>query len=406
MVAEHTRELLVTLAEDLKLDATLSKPVTRDALIATLVELHTGRPQVVLNHAQPLSGRLEGIYVLLVEDNQINQEVANYLLLHAGAAVDIASDGQIAVDMLGAAPTRYDAVLMDIQMPVMNGYEATEAIRKLGLLDLPIIAMTANVMEDDRARAIAAGMNGHISKPIDVDNMLDVLARVTRSGLEPIAAPHQIVRASERRAEHDEAMPATIPGIDLRSTLPRFGGNFANFVTLFKRFEHSQGSTLTEVRELLRTGERQAPVALVHRLRGVAANLGAANFAALALDFEHSLRGGSMADLLDRLDVLEGELAKLMTAARQLELSPSASSAAAPVGSADQRSVQGRLADLLGLLQNNNLKALAEFDALRAALAAMVTPEELATLGESIATLAFPGAAAQIRDLLNRKEMQ
>ncbi|MEJ7807954.1 MAG: response regulator, partial [Telluria sp.] len=168
--------------EDLRLDATLSKPVTRDNLIATIVELHTGRAQPAQGQAKPLAGRLEGIYVLLVEDNQINQEVANYLLLHAGAAVDIAGDGQVAVDMLTAAPTRYDAVLMDIQMPVMNGYQATQAIRKMGLADLPIIAMTANVMEDDRARAIEAGMNAHISKPIDVDNMVEALVRVTSGG--------------------------------------------------------------------------------------------------------------------------------------------------------------------------------------------------------------------------------
>ncbi len=399
MVAEHTREQLAIIAEDLKLDAMVSKPVTRDALVAAIVELHTGRAQAALGQALPLAGRLAGIYVLLVEDNQINQEVANYLLLHAGAAVDIAADGRIAVQMLTAAPTRYDAVLMDIQMPNMNGYEATRAIRKMGLADLPIIAMTANVMEDDRARAIEAGMNAHISKPIDVDNMVEALVRVTSGGdAHELRAP---ARAGHRAAEDDAPPPATIPGIDLRSTLPRFGGNFGNFVTLFKRFERSQGGTLDEVRQLLRAGEREAPVALVHRLRGVAANLGAADFAALALDFEHALRGGSMVDLVERLDVLEGELAKLMVAARQLEM-PAAPETAVSTG--DGRDLDSRLADLLGLLQNNNLKALAEFEALRADLAAVAAPEAMSSMSESVATLAFPAAAARIRELLNRKD--
>ena len=397
MVAEPTREQLAMLSEDLKLDATLFKPVTREALIAALVELHTGRAQGAPGQAQALAGRLAGIYVLLVEDNQLNQEVANYLLLHAGAAVDIAGDGRVAVEMLSATPTRYDAVLMDIQMPVMNGYEATEAIRKMGMADLPIIAMTANVMEDDRARAMQAGMNAHISKPIDVDSLIETVVRVTGGAPEAPGAP---VRTGYHGTDHATPLPASIPGIDLRSTLPRFGGNFGNFVTLFKRFERSQGGTLAEVRQLLRAGEREAPVALVHRLRGVAANLGAADFAALALDFEHALRSGGMADLIERLDVLDGELARLMAAARQLDM-PRGVETAAPKG--DGRALHSRLADLLGLLQNSDLKAMAEFEALRAELAAVTAPDEMASLAESVATLAFPGAAEQIRELMNRK---
>jgi PAS domain S-box-containing protein len=399
MVAEQTREQLARLADDFKLDATLSKPVTRDALLAAIVELHTGRPRPDHDLAKPLAGRLEGIYVLLVEDNQINQEVANYLLLHAGAAVDIAADGRIAVDMLADAPSRYDAVLMDIQMPVMNGYQATEAIRAMGLPDLPIIAMTANVMEDDRARAIEAGMNGHISKPIDVDNMVAALLRVTSGGDAGVTDP-----AGYRRAEPagDAPLPAHIPGIDLRSTLPRFGGNFANFVALFKRFERSQGGTLAEVRQLLREGQREASQALVHRLRGVAANLGAGQFAALALDFEHALRGAGMAELVERLDLMEAELAKLMVAARHLD-TPATAPGGPPAPSGEARQLDARLADLLGLLQNNNLKALAEFEALRPDLAPMAAPETIESLADAVATLAFASAAQQLRDVLNRK---
>ncbi len=402
MVAEHTREQLALLAEDLRLDATLSKPVTREALVASIVELHTGRVQHGSALAQPLAGQLEGIYVLLVEDNQLNQEVANYLLLHAGAAVDIASDGRIAVDMLREAPTRYDAVLMDIQMPVMNGYEATEAIRSMGLKDLPIIAMTANVMEDDRARAIDAGMDGHISKPIDVDNMLATLVRVTSGGAQlALREPERGSHRSESAAS-EAPLPAAIAGIDLRATLPRFGGNFANFVTLFKRFEQSQGSTLAEVRQLLRSGEREAPVALVHRLRGVAANLGATAFAALALDFEHALRQGTLVDLMERLDVLDVELARLLAAARRLDM-PALQQA--PALASDAAHLDDRLADLLALLQNNNLKALSAFDALRTELVPLMAPEALAALAEAIATLGFPSAAQQVGEVLNRKVM-
>jgi two-component system sensor histidine kinase/response regulator len=298
--------------------------------------------------------------------------------------------------MLGAAPTRYDAVLMDIQMPVMNGYQAAEAIRAMGLAELPIIAMTANVMEDDRARAFEAGMNGHVSKPIDIDQLVAALLRVTgrsATGAAQIDTPAPM--------QEEAPLPAIIPGIDLRSTLPRFGGNFANFVALFKRFEQSQGSTLTEVRQLLREGEREGAQQLVHRLRGVAANLGATDFAALALDFEQALRQGSMADLIARLDLLEQELHKLLAAARRLHAPAPPQAPRAPLDSAQ---TDARLAALRDLLQNNNLKALAEFDALRGDLAQLVAPDALAALAEAIATLAFANAAQQVKDILDHKE--
>ncbi|QYF93327.1 response regulator [Massilia sp. PAMC28688] len=401
MIADQSREQLASMADDLRLDATISKPVTRAALVTAIVELHTGLPAGSGDLAETLAGKLEGIYVLLVEDNQINQEVANYLLLHAGAAVDIAANGREAVELLAAAPTRYDAVLMDIQMPEMNGYQATEAIRRMGLADLPIIAMTANVMEDDRARAINAGMNGHIAKPIDVDHLIGALLRVISGG--EAHDGRALPRLYGKGSIEDEApLPASIPGIDLRSTLPRFGGNFGNFVTLFKRFERSQGGTLAEVRHQLRAGEREQAQALVHRLRGVAANLGAAEFAAMALEFEHAIRHAAMPDLVERLDLLETQLSKLLVAARQLNMPLSVVQAP----QVDARDTDSRLADLLGLLQNNNLKALAEFDAVRPALAAVATAQELATLSDAVATLAFASAATHLRMLMDRKEVQ
>ena len=404
MVAESARDQLDTLADDLKLDAALSKPFTRDALVAAIVELHTGRPQLAGGQAPGLAGRLEGIYVLLVEDNQINQEVANYLLLHAGAAVDIAADGKLAVDMLAEAPTRYDAVLMDIQMPVMNGYEATRAIRSMGLTDLPIIAMTANVMEDDRARAIEAGMNGHISKPIDVDNLVSALLRVTSGG--DVRELREPLRTAYRQ-EAPAALPAEIPGIDLRSTLPRFGGSFANFVTLFKRFEQSQGATLAEVRAFMRNDQRDSAAALIHRLRGVAANLGATDFAAKAFDFEQALRTDDSEGLFARLDVLEVELAKLMVAARELQVpAPITDELGTAAPADDARALDEKLVNLLGLLQNNNLKALAEFEALRGQIAALAAPETAAALGDAVATLGFSNAARLLKEIMDRRVTQ
>ena len=430
MVADSAREQLDGLAQELGLDAILSKPFTPDALVKTLVELQSGRPAPDASAAlAPLAGRLQGIYVLLVEDNQINQEVANYILLHAGAAVDIASNGRIAVSMLAEAPTRYDAVLMDIQMPVMNGYQATAAIRAMGLDTLPIIAMTANAMEADRQLAIEAGMSGHVPKPIDVDNLVAALNKVTSGGdARELRAPAR-AGYSYGVAAHEMSLPAHVPGVDLRSTLPRFGGNYASFVNLFKRFESSQGGTLAEVDALLRRQDRHGAITLVHRLRGVAANLGAVDLAALAFELEHALRGAGEAELSMRIDTLDKALHEVFATARALPVPASSGpalltgqdggsngsgpgsgpgsghggwgDARAPALEAEQ--FGAALENLLILLQNNNLKAMAAFDALRPALAQTLETQAMDTLGEAIATLGFAGAAVQVRAIMTSK---
>ncbi|MDQ1830354.1 PAS domain-containing protein [Massilia scottii] len=401
MVAESAREQLVALQEDLKLDAIMSKPVTRLSLITTAIELHTGKAAPDAAPELPLAGRLKGMYVLLVEDNQINQEVAKYILLHAGAAVDIADNGRIAVSMLADAPSRYDAVLMDIQMPVMNGYQAAEAIRRMGVKALPIIAMTANAMEEDRHHAIAAGMNGHVAKPIDVDNLVNTLIRVTSDGAVREAHAPASMGHAPKAALPGSVRALDIPGIDLASTLPRFGGNIDNFVTLFKRFESSQGQTLDEVRALLRGEERQEAIQLVHRLRGVAANLGASELAALAFDFEQALRGAGSAELTVRLGALDKALQAVFETARAL---PAPAAAGVLPGAQDPLQINAALPNLLSLLQNNNLKAMAAFDALRPVLDAALAPAVVSALGDAVATLGFANAALQVQEILKRRD--
>ena len=120
--------------------------------------------------------------ILLVEDNELNQEIAAEILQESGFTVEIAGNGKIAVEMLEKSqPGYYQLILMDVQMPVMNGYEATRAIRKLKdtqLAAIPILAMTANAFEEDKQEALKSGMNGHIAKPINIDNLMNTLKRV------------------------------------------------------------------------------------------------------------------------------------------------------------------------------------------------------------------------------------
>jgi PAS domain S-box-containing protein len=415
MVAEHAAAAQAHEAGRLGLAGVLAKPASPASLREQVEALLAGNGTVGAGPDQPspLHGRLDGMRVLLVEDNEINQEVAQFILLHAGAVVETVANGQLAVDALLAAPERCDVVLMDVQMPVLNGYDATVAIRAGGplLARLPIVAMTANVMDDDRRLADAAGMNAHVAKPIDVEELLGVLTRLVPSA--PLAARSAAPAVAPAAAAHagtaTSAPAGALPGIDRAAALARLGGNYDALVGLLKRFEQSQGGTVGEVRALLAAGRLPQAAQALHRLRGVAANLGAGAVAGLAAEAEAALRQAgadrdgaappapnaaldqALTQLARALDVVAGG-ARQLSAPPALDVLPSNS-----VGS----DLPQKLAELKGLLQNNNLKALEHFQQLRPALAAA---EQATALAEAVETLNFRAAHEIVADLLQRKE--
>ena len=397
LAADPERERMGALAADLRVDAVLAKPFTPQALrdtLATLLDDSTAAGgDRGADAVAPLRARLAGLRVLLVEDNLLNQEVANYVLVHAGADVDFAVNGRAALGMLEGGA--YDAVLMDLQMPVMDGIEATGAIRAMGLHGLPVIAMTANAMEDDRRRALAAGMDGYVAKPIDVDELVETLLRVTGRAGEPASAGPAAAAAALVAAE---APPAPVPGIDLKATLPRFGGSFARFAALFKRLEASQGGAVAEARARLALGDRSGAGQAVHRLRGVAANLGATEVARHALEFEAALRVGDEAALTLRLARLDAALDTVLQAARELAVPDGG-----PAAAAAPCELHRALAQLLDLLQNNNMKALAQFETLRPALV-RAAPDRWQALADAVAMLRFDAAAGLAREILDTLE--
>ncbi|WP_232251214.1 PAS domain-containing protein [Janthinobacterium sp. 1_2014MBL_MicDiv] len=402
LVADQDSENLERLADSLMLAGIVAKPATPARLLAAVAAVREGRngrnAPAVLPVSTPLSGLLAGMRVLLVEDNEINQEVAQYILLHSGARVAVAANGQLAVDVLARTPHAFDVVLMDLQMPVMNGYEATLAIRALGLPDLPIVAMTANAMDEDRLRAIASGMNAHVAKPIDVDEMIQTLTRLV---------PARQGSAGGAGAALDDAatgaleVPATVPGIDLEAALHRFGGDYGAFLALLKRFENSQGDAVEETRRLLADGQSRQAAQLLHRVCGVAANLGAADIARLAAEAEQALKTGNAHATATALARLEQAMAEVIEAARTLPLPRS--QPAADLAGAAQVDLRAGLAELLVLIRNNNLKALARFHALHPAIQQSDREAALA-MANAIETLNFSDAEKLVLDQLKREE--
>ncbi|QNA88874.1 response regulator [Massilia sp. Dwa41.01b] len=349
----------------------------------------TGRRRARPSAAGPAlaAARLAGLRVLVAEDNPVTQEVARHILLHAGAQPSFAGDGRAALELLGERGADFDVVLMDLQMPVMNGFDATAAIRARGLT-LPVVAMTANAMDEDRRAALAAGMDAHLAKPVDVDDLVATLARVSGRAAQAASLP-----SAQLPAARDDV----VPGIALAEALPRFGGDLARFTAVFQRFAAGQEGTAAALRARLDRGERGEAAQDLHRLRGVAANLGAVDVAAVALALELALPHTDGAALDAHLAALEAALATMADVARTLAPAQSA----APAGRAE--ATQDALAQLCELLQNNNMKAVAAWEALRAPLAARLDAGDATELADAVGSLRFERAAALVRAILEPK---
>jgi two-component system, sensor histidine kinase and response regulator len=183
MVTAQERESLLrrTVQEQGMLNGFLLKPVTASLLFNAVVDATTGKDSVRQPKPAPsFQNQLAGMRILVVEDNPINQQVAKGLLSARGAAVTLAANGRLGVDAVAAADPQFDVVLMDIQMPELDGYGATKAIREeIGLQQLPIVAMTANAMASDRIACLEAGMTEHVGKPFDIGQLASLLLKLT-----------------------------------------------------------------------------------------------------------------------------------------------------------------------------------------------------------------------------------
>ncbi|MET3603283.1 PAS domain S-box-containing protein [Sphaerotilus sulfidivorans] len=262
----------------------LIAPVLRDTVAAVAAERRGESPPAATVAAEH---RLDGLRLLVVEDNPNNQQVARELLEGEGAQVTIAADGQQGVQAVASADPGFDLVLMDLQMPVMDGLTATGRIRTdLGLTRLPIVAMTANAMPGDRIACLAAGMNEHVGKPFDFDALVRVLLRLTgrRMGARPAA---QALRLPESMRLH-----AARAGLDLDGALDRMSGR----LDVLRRFAAALVPTLqgccAQLEAHLSRGEQAEAVRQMHSLKGLAATMGAADLSRLAAQAEKALAAG------------------------------------------------------------------------------------------------------------------
>ena len=304
MVTAYSKEQLLAAAQDVQLDAVLTKPVTASGLFDTIIRFQGGQvtgptapaaPMSPVADAQPdLRERLatiQGAHILLVEDNAINQQVAREFLERSGLRVTVADNGEEALAILDSQT--FDAVLMDLQMPVMDGLEASRRIRaQERFRDLPIIAMTAAVMAQDRAACHNAGMNDHVSKPILPDELRAALLKyIQPRGQAPQldTAHHSHVTMATNLSNN---LPVELPGFAWHDVLETLGGDRGLLRKLLLQFADQFAGAAMHVADLIRAGKLQEAGGYLHKIKGAAANLGATNVQHTSAMLEEQIKAG------------------------------------------------------------------------------------------------------------------
>ncbi|WP_020588001.1 response regulator [Desulfobacter curvatus] len=281
------------------LDGFVTKPVTQstlyDSIMAAYGRKAASRKQKLDDYLTKAKDR-QGARILLAEDNQINQQIALEILESAGLVVDVADNGWEAVD---AVKTRkYDLVLMDIQMPKMNGIQATARIREFKTAgQLPIVAMTAHAMAGDREKSLAAGMQDHVTKPIDPKELFNALIRwippVNRELSEKINSGTGAKMPKENVLDD---LPSELPGFDIEDGLRRVAGNRQLYRKLLLKVRRNYADAAADIRDLIEKGQMEDAQRLAHSIKGVAGNLGANALQSASLELEMHLKEGAPFD--------------------------------------------------------------------------------------------------------------
>ena len=402
MVTAFGRDEVREQAEQIGIEGYLLKPVNASVLYDTLMDLF-GKPGMQATAARRDRGeaaefRADGTRVLLVEDNEINQQVATELLESAGAVVTVAGHGGVAVRLLneGPQPPSFDIVFMDLQMPEMDGYTATRLLRSDARFnELPIVAMTAHALMEERQRCLEAGMNDHVTKPIDPDALFAVLGRWVRRDRE---APPDRKPSALRTAGGDSAALPTIEGVDAADGLYRVAGNRKLYRNLLKQFCDEQATAGAQIADAMAVGDRFRAERLAHTLKGVAGNVGIARVQAAAAKIERAIRENDdlaptlIAELtaiigpqVEAIRIALGPREPMTETAARTEFDPTAATVA--------------VARLKSLIRAYDGDAVDELEAVATSLAGAADPNRLASLRSAIADFDFEKAGLELEEI-------
>ncbi len=338
-----------------------------------------------------------GERVLLVEDSPINQEVAVSLLESAGLRVDLAGNGAEAVEK--ACATDYDLILMDMQMPVMDGLEATQAIRRSGRTQVPIVAMTANAFGEDRQRCLDAGMNDHLPKPVDPAMLYSKLLQWLPEGQAVADAPAAPAAGTDIRSLLDQ-----VPGLDAAYGLKNLRGRVPNYLRLLRKYADGHADDGGRIRAGLAAGNMDEVRRLAHSLKGVAGMIGATGAQGLAAELEAAIREALDAATIEaRLAAVEEAQAATVAAIYRLPdadavaaAQDAAASAAAPDEAAQAAAAEETLRRIEALLGEGNVLVMKQARE-AAPLIRSALGDAAAGFEQALAAYDFPAALACLR---------
>ncbi len=402
MVTAHDREKLAqrSIEDQALLSGFLIKPVTASMLHDAVMEAKGG---AVVGAAPSGRQRLSGLRLLVVEDNLNNQQVAQELLEDEGAHVTLAGDGQQGVAAVASADPPFDAVLMDVQMPVMDGYTAATQIRqRLGMVDLPIIAMTANAMSSDRDACLAAGMNDHVGKPFDLDQLVALLLRHTGRAATGSLQVRSIDRPPAPSLPSALLVAAERGGIDIDAAVARLGGRTDVWARTARSFAVQLETLPAEFALLLTQSSWPEASRTMHTLKGVAGMLGATRLATLASSAERAFDAEPIAGsaaLIEEQLCSEIEAARASFTALLEQYQAEKPPAASPSIDRDRPSLQRRLEALMILLSDSDMAATDRFAELQEAHDSCWA-DELQLLGEAVAALDFERALVECKKVM------
>ena len=377
LVTAYGSEVLTREIETAGICSYLPKPLETQALISTLDELfapdgEAPAPMPEETHSSEgemsipmVSAAFRGAKILLVEDIEINREIAGQLLEDAGLLVNMVENGLEAVNEVKARGTNYQLVLMDLQMPVMDGLEATRIIRETyDAKRLPILAMTAHAYADERQRCLDVGMNDHIAKPVKPDELVSTLDR----WLKPVQVSEPEKSAPAKSAAPAATLPDHLPPFGIAEALQRVNGNRALLRRLIISFAETQAEIPSEIHMMLQRGSLDEARRAAHTLKGLAGSLELPELQALAAGLEHRLRAQESSDLDPLLDELQTALAPAIEAGRSLA-DAALTALPDPVLPVNSSSDTGPLFERLhGQLIKRNLAARSSYLELAAAL--------------------------------------
>ncbi|MFH1113927.1 MAG: PAS domain S-box protein [Pseudomonadota bacterium] len=406
MVTAYGNEDVMREAQEAGLDGFLVKPVDQALLLDTILDVFGKQPMTkwVPDGASAKEAdavrKIRGARILVVEDNEINQQVAREILEGAGIVVAMAGTGVESVRAVSESD--FDAVLMDVQMPEMDGYEATRTIRSDPRYnDLPIIAMTAHALKGERERCIEAGMNDHVTKPIDIEELLTTLARwVLPAVREP--GPRVSPREKPEPTRADE-LPELLGGINIDAALRRLGGNKRLFKKLLGDCRRDIQNAAEEIKDAWNKGDMEVTQRLAHTIKGVAGNIGAENLYVASRELESVIKQGQVDEFHHHLALFAKALEQVLESIASLG-SKTAQSAARkpgeePTAAFDAAKVGPLLVQLAACLRGNDFRAIECLEAVKAGLEDSGHDEQLLGLEACVGRFDFNSASDMLAQL-------